>query len=85
MGLLRFLIILIVVYYFFKLFARIILPLIVKFTVRKVQNRFYEQNPHLKPEEPQKEGKITIKKVSEDKNNQVSSDIGEYVDYEEIK
>lgn len=85
MGLLRFLFILLMVYLFFKVFSRIILPLLLKLTVRRVQNKFYEQNPHMRPDEPLKEGKITIKKVSEDKNREVPSDIGEYVDYEEIK
>jgi hypothetical protein len=85
MGLLRFFLILFLIYLFFKVFNRFILPLLVRLTLRKVQNRFYEQNPHLKPESPRKEGKITIKRVSKDKDGDVSPDIGEYVDYEEIK
>ncbi len=85
MGLLRFLLIVFLIYLFFRVFNRFILPLLVRVTLRKVQTRFYEQNPHLKPEAPQKEGKVTIKRVSKDKDNHDSSDLGEYVDYEEIK
>ncbi|MFH1121127.1 MAG: DUF4834 domain-containing protein [Bacteroidota bacterium] len=85
MGLLRFLFIVFLIYLFFRIFNRFILPFLVRLTLRKVQSKFYGQNPHLKPEPPQKEGKVTIKRVSKDKNKQDSSDIGEYVDYEEIK
>lgn len=85
MGLLRFLLILFVVYLFFKVFNRFILPLLIRLTMRKVQDRFYEQNPHLRPESPQKEGKVTIKRVSRDKNDRTTRDEGEYIDYEEIK
>lgn len=85
MGLLRFFLILFLIYLFFKVFNRFILPLLVRLTLHKVQTRFYEQNPHLKPETPQKEGKVTIKRVSKDKDDHAPPDIGEYVDYEEIK
>lgn len=85
MGFLRFLFIVFLVYLFFKVFTRFVLPLIVKLTMRRVQNKFYEQNPHLRPEGPQKEGKVTIKRVSKDKDDHNSSDIGEYIDYEEVK
>jgi len=85
MGLLRFLLILFFVYLFFKVFNRFIFPLLIRLTMRKVQDRFYEQNPHLRPESPQKEGKVTIKRVSRDKNDRTTRDEGEYIDYEEIK
>ncbi len=85
MGLLRFLFIVFIIYLFFKVFARFILPMVLKSTMRRVQKKFYEQNPHLRPETPQKEGKVTIKRVSKDKDDHDSSNIGEYVDYEEVK
>lgn len=85
MGLLKFFLILFLIYLFLKVFNRFILPLLVRLTLQKVQSRFYEQNPHLKPETPRKEGKITIKRVSKDKDDLRSSEVGEYVDYEEIK
>ena len=87
MGLIRFLLIVFLIYLFFRVFSRFILPMLVKLTLRKVQTRFYEQNPHLRPDPSQKEkeGKVTIKRVSKDKDNRDSSDMGEYVDYEEVK
>jgi hypothetical protein len=85
MGLLRFLLIVFFIYLFFKVFARFILPLVIKLTMRRVQDKFYEQNPHLRPETPQKEGKVTIKRVSKDKDDHDSTNIGEYIDYEEVK
>lgn len=85
MGLIRLIIIIISVYLFFRLFSRIILPMLVKVTMRRFQNRFYEQNPHLRPEPPREEGKVTIEHIPDDKPGSTASDAGEYVDYEEIK
>ena len=53
--------------------------------MRRVQKKFYEQNPHLRPETPQTEGKVTIKRVTKDKDDHDATNIGEYIDYEEVK
>lgn len=85
MGLIRFIIIVFFIYLFFRIFSRIILPVLVKFSVNRFQKRFYEQNPHLRPEPPREEGEITIEHIPEEKTRTNSSYSGEYVDYEEIK
>ncbi len=85
MALLRFLFILLIIYLSLKVFTRFILPVVLRITMRRVQNRFYEQNPHLRPEEPRKEGKVTINRVSKEKSSNIPTDIGEYTDYEEVK
>lgn len=61
-----------------------VLPVAVRLTMNRFRNRFYEQNPHLRPQEKTQEGKVTIHRVSEDTSTKVPSDLGEYTDYEEI-
>ncbi|PKP04533.1 MAG: hypothetical protein CVU14_00040 [Bacteroidetes bacterium HGW-Bacteroidetes-9] len=85
MGLLRFLFILLLIYLFFRVFTAVILPFILRFSLRRFQKKFYEQNPHIRPDAPREEGEVTIHKVSDDEKQQVPPDIGEYIDYEEIK
>lgn len=81
----KFILIVVSLYLFFRLFGRIILPILVKLTMRRFQTRFYEQNPHLRQEPPRAEGKVTIEHIPDEKPGSVPADAGEYVDYEEIK
>jgi len=85
MGLIRLIIIIISIYLFFRIFSQIIFPLILKFTVHRFQNRFYEQNPHLRPEKPRTEGEVKIEHIPDNKSSNSSTETGEYIDYEEIK
>lgn len=85
MGLLRFLFILLLIYLFFRVFTAVILPFILRFSLRRFQKKFYEQNPHIHPDLTREEGEVTIQKVSEEDQQQVPPDVGEYIDYEEIK
>jgi hypothetical protein len=82
MGLLRTILILLVIYFLFKLVARVILPLLLKNYVekkhREFQDRFGQHQQKVK-----KEGEITIEKKST--KGKGKDDEGEYVDYEEIK
>ncbi len=85
MALLRFLLILFISYYAFKLIVRYVLPFFLKRHINKFQQQFYNQNPHLDPEEAKRrEGEIKIKS-KKDKNSKSSEIDGDYVDYEEVK
>ena len=88
-GLFRFLLILIVIYYVFKLLVRYIFPFIVKRYLSKVQKQFYNQNPHLDPDEQKKkEGEVKVdfnSERKENKNDNSTDDFGDYIDFEEIK
>lgn len=53
--------------------------------MKKFQKRFFDQNPHIKPDPGSKEGKVTIQKMKDTKDNEIPNDLGEYIDYEEIK
>jgi hypothetical protein len=78
MQLLRTLLIIIIIYYLAKLFARYVLPLIARYFVKRTMNKFNEsQQPKQK-----KSGEVHVE--SKPDNKPVSDKMGEYVDYEEI-
>lgn len=85
MGFFRTLLIIILLYMVLKLLAKFILPWFVKFSLKRFQKRFYEQNPHLRPEKTDKEGEVTITRIRKEKPEGVPDDLGDYVDYEEVK
>lgn len=85
MGFVRTLVIIIVLYMVLKLLARFILPWFVKLSLKRFQKRFYEQNPHLRQEKTDKEGEVTITRIKKEKPEGVPDDLGDYVDYEEVK
>ncbi len=73
------------VYLFFRIFTRILLPFFAKRYVKKAQERFYEQNPHIDPDEAKRrEGEVNIK--SRPQNQSAKKDeLGDYVDFEEVE
>ncbi len=78
MQVLRTIIIIILVYYAIKLFARYVLPLMAKYFIRRSVKNFEKQfHPEDKPS-----GEMNIKHSPEKKQN--LDDLGEYIDYEEI-
>jgi hypothetical protein len=83
-GLFRMIIILFLIYEFFRLFVRYIFPSLIKHFVNEFQKQ--NQNPHSQSNEPiRKEGTITIKSMESNPKKENSDHIGEYVDYEEVK
>jgi uncharacterized protein involved in cysteine biosynthesis len=85
MGVLRVLAILIIIYYVFKFFSRYIAPIFLKKVMNDVEKKFREQQQNQYSN--QAEGKVgetvIAKKPSTTKES--NKDVGEYVDYEEVK
>jgi uncharacterized membrane protein YciS (DUF1049 family) len=79
MGLLKFIIIAVGVYYLLKWTIRAIFPFLVKKTFDKMQDQAKQQQQQTK-----KEGEVTIDKTSSAKGNPNKKDIGDYVDFEEV-
>ncbi|MGD0709792.1 MAG: DUF4834 family protein [Bacteroidales bacterium] len=79
-----FIIILIII--FLNLAARYLLPLVLRRMMKKFSNRFQQgmNNEASYKQYKAKEGEIYIDSTT-DKNKSHSNDVGEYVDYEEIK
>jgi hypothetical protein len=83
MGLLRTIFIIVLVYYLFKVLSRIFAPFLMKFAVKKAEERFGGQFNQQQQQEPKKkEGEVTIDKIPNIKTS--NKDVGDYVDYEEV-
>ena len=88
MGLLRTLLILAIIYYSFKVLARYIFPLFLKSFVKKAQENFERQQGYVDPDEAKKrEGEVNIKTntQSQPSNESSKKELGDYVEFEEIK
>jgi len=81
----KLLLIIILVYLFFRILVRYILPWMVRRYIKKAREKFYRQNPHFDHHEQKKEGEMTIS-IKRTKHSKPDTDkIGDYTDYEEIK
>lgn len=85
MGLLRTILIILLVYFGFKILARLFAPLLMRFVAKKAEQKFGGfQNPNQqRQEQKQKEGETVIDKMP-NKNGSSNEKVGEYIDYEEI-
>lgn len=84
MGLLRFLVVVIFIYLFFRVLTIYILPRIIQLWLKRFQKRFYDQNPHIRKDQNYQEGRVTIKKVKEEEAANIPDDFGDFVDYEDV-
>lgn len=73
------------VYLVFRLFALYIAPWLLRLFLKRIQKNFFEQNVNVQNFSDSKEGNITIHKVKDNKDNDIPKDLGDYVDYEEVK
>ncbi|MFW6227455.1 MAG: DUF4834 family protein [Bacteroidota bacterium] len=85
----KFLIIAILLYVFFRLLGHYILPWMVKRYVKKAGKDFFERNPDADPEyrnkKKKREGEINVKYGSGTaKKSGKDDNLGDYVDFEEI-
>lgn len=87
-GFLQTILIVLLVYFAFKIFFRWFGPLILKYFMSKLGQRFEQQfkqhsSPFNNSREQEKEGKVSIDKKSANKRKS-NKTVGEYIDYEEI-
>ncbi|MFW6369864.1 MAG: DUF4834 family protein [Bacteroidota bacterium] len=83
MGFLRIVFILILIYYFFRLFSRYILPIFIRNYIRKNQQDMFNRR-HSQSSPNRQEGDINIDYVGK-RSKKYNKDSGEYVDFEEVK
>lgn len=79
MQILRTILIIVVIYYLAKLFARYVLPLLARYFIRRSQKVYQKQYQQPK----RKTGEMNVEYHPE--NEKKLDDLGEYIDYEEIK
>lgn len=89
MQILRTILIILLVYYGFKFLFRFLFPLLLKRWVDKKTQEFQQKSNYMDGEKAkefakQQEGKIKIK-PSNKSNTPGTDDVGDYVDYEEVK
>lgn len=80
-GFLRTILIILLIYYGIKVLSRLFAPFLMKFVVKKAEQRFGSQF-NTKEEPQKKEGEVTIDKVPNTKSS--NKNVGDYIDYEEI-
>ena len=85
MGLIKIILIILLVYYGFKILARLFAPLLVRFVAKKAEEKFGGfQNPNQqRQQQKNKEGETVIDKMP-NSNKSSNEKVGEYIDYEEI-
>ncbi len=82
-GFIRTLLILFLIYYLFRFIGRLVMPYLVSKFVNKMTNPNFNQQQYSARQNGE-DGKVTIKKTVEHQK-MASSDVGEYVDFEEVK
>ena len=80
MAFIKFIIILVGVYYLLKWILKAIFPFLVQKTVSKMQEQANQQQQ----QQSKKEGEVTIEKPSDTIGNNHKKDVGDYVDFEEV-
>ena len=86
MGLIKFIFIAIIIYYLFKLVARYLMPYLLTRFVRKTQEKMSQHQQGGAQEQKKKSGEISVDFVPKDKGkgNPNKSELGEYVDFEDV-
>ncbi|TRX72484.1 DUF4834 family protein [Carboxylicivirga sp. M1479] len=85
-GLVNTIAFLVVSYYLFKFIGRLLLPILMKKGVERMQQQQQNAANQYRQQAQQQEGNVTIKKEKAKKTSQVVDDNeGEYVDFEEVK
>ncbi|MDX1602735.1 MAG: DUF4834 family protein [Salinimicrobium sediminis] len=82
---LRVLLIVLLIYFGFKLIIRWFGPIILRYFLKKVGKKFEQKFSQFDPTagQQQKQGEVTIDKKPNNKRKS-KNDVGEYIDYEEI-
>lgn len=80
-GLLKTLAILFIIYYSFKIIARYVLPIFIRRTINKMEDKFKAQQESQQPQG--KVGETTIDKAPRTTSKR-KKDSGEYIDFEEM-
>ncbi|MCW3807779.1 DUF4834 family protein [Plebeiibacterium marinum] len=82
-GFLRTVLLIAIFYYLVKFIGRILLPMFIANRVNKMNNPHVKQKQYAEKMK-QQEGKVTIQNGKSNKK-MTTDDMGEYVDYEEVK
>ena len=82
-GFLRTLLLLIIFYYIFKFIGKYVMPYLLAKGINRMANQ-HQRRQNFAEQKKREEGKVTITSTAKNKKK-ASDDLGEYVDYEEVK
>lgn len=82
-GILKTVLIILLIYFGFKIFIRFFGPMILKYFLKKVGNKFQQQFNQQSSSRNKKPGEVIIEKKPETRRK-TNKTAGEYIDYEEI-
>ncbi|MFC0604350.1 DUF4834 family protein [Winogradskyella pulchriflava] len=89
MGLLRTILIILLVWFGFKILARLFAPFLLRFVAKKAEQKFgqqfggFQNQSQQRTEQKRREGETVIDKMP-NQNKTSNEKVGEYIDYEEI-
>jgi hypothetical protein len=82
MNLIKLIATFLIIYLVFRFFTMYLLPVLIRWYLNRFKKRFYEQNPHLRKDE---HDNTTSNMNTKKESGNITNQIGEYVDFEEIK
>jgi len=85
MEFIRFVIILLIIYYAVKLISVYLFPFLLKRYLSAMGRKYQNRHTGYKNVKKKKEGEVTIDYKPESNDNLNKNNVGEYVDYEEIR
>ncbi len=75
----------ILIYFVLRLFGKYLLPLIIKYYLKKFQQKFYQQNSNINPDKKEGETNVEFSQAKKTNRKTNADGIGEYVDFEELE
>ncbi|NQV76752.1 MAG: DUF4834 family protein [Lutibacter sp.] len=84
MGLIRTIAIIVIIYYALQFIGKYIMPLFIKQVVKNVEKKMRDQQENQYKQEKGNVGETVIDKKPSS-NKESSKEVGDYVDYEEVK
>ncbi len=85
MNFIRTILIIVLIYYAFKIIGKFVFPLLFKKVMRNVEKKFNEQNHRNSTNQQRaKEGETVIDKTP-NQTKKINDDAGEYIDYEDVE
>lgn len=83
MALIKFILIVVLVYYIFKFAGRYLLPFLLKFFIKKAGKK--QDNQRKSSSRRRKDGEVSIDYMPQKNRNLNTDNVGEYIDFEEFK
>jgi hypothetical protein len=85
MSLLKLITTFVLIYLAFRFVTMYLFPALLRWYIHQFKKKFYEQNPHLRPQQETRKKGVNIRDERSPEAGKITDKIGEYIDFEEIK